>query len=227
MPPPSIIIENAAFGYPGSVVLRNVSLTLPAGALVAITGDNGSGKSTLLHSLAALLPALGGTIRFVAPAAGATPAAIRPRMGFVSQFDALDDVYLFTGMEVVLAGVRMAGIPGMPLPRDARERAAAALRRVGAQEFAHGRFSEMSGGQRQRILLARALVLEPELLMLDEPVSGADTESRGLIAAFLEEQRDTGAMTILLSSHDLALVSRLATHRLHLANGGAELNKLA
>jgi ABC-type Mn2+/Zn2+ transport system ATPase subunit len=221
MAPPSIIIENADFGYLGNVVLRNVSLTLPAGALVALTGDNGSGKSTLLHSLAGLLPVLGGTVRFD------MPDAAHPRTGFVSQFDALDNVYLFTGTEVVLAGVRMAGAPGMPLLRNARERAAVALEEVGATEFAHGRFSEMSGGQRQRILLARALVLHPELLILDEPVSGADAESLALIAAFLEKQRDTGMMTILLSSHDSVLVSRLATHRLHLADGRAALRAIA
>ncbi|MDR1818610.1 MAG: ATP-binding cassette domain-containing protein [Puniceicoccales bacterium] len=250
--PSAIRIENVDFGYPAQTVLRGVALTIPAGALVALTGANGTGKSTFIHTVAGLLPPLAGKISFatenapaVAPTTEAAPAptnaspapkppepptapaapaaaefsATRPVIGLVGQVDALDAVYLFTGSEVVLAGARLARPPAAPLSRDARARAAEAIRAVGAEAFAARRFSEMSGGQRQRVLLARALALAPQILALDEPVSGVDAESRDAIAGLLAELRDTGAMTILLSSHDPAFWEPLATHRLQFEDG--------
>jgi ABC-type Mn2+/Zn2+ transport system ATPase subunit len=214
--PPAIYIENADFGYPGNTVLASVSAELPGGSLVALTGANGSGKSTFLHTVLGLLPPLKGVVRFDREGAGDLPA-----IGLVGQFDVLDNIYLFTGMEVVLAGARLARPPAAPLSRNARECAAEALEAVGAGVFAKRRFSEMSGGQRQRVLLARALALEPEVLALDEPVSGVDAESRDAIAALLAALRDAARMTILLTSHDQTFWQPLATHRLHFENAAA------
>jgi zinc/manganese transport system ATP-binding protein len=220
--PPAIYIENADFGYPGNTVLANVSAELPSGSLVALTGANGSGKSTFLHTVLGLLPVLKGTVRFEHGEGGERGNGDLPIIGLVGQFDVLDNVYLFTGEEVALAGARLARPPAAPLSHNARERAADALKAVGAEEFAKRRFSEMSGGQRQRVLLARALALAPEVLALDEPVSGVDVESREAIATLLATLRDTAKMTILLSSHDPSFWQPLATHQIHFEDGVVE-----
>jgi ABC-type Mn2+/Zn2+ transport system ATPase subunit len=219
--PPSILCENAAFGYPGHVVLRDVSLLLPGGALATITGGNGSGKSTFLRTLSGSQPVLSGTLGFDF---GDSAFTHNPRIGLVSQRDSIDDLYLFTGWEVALAGTRAARLPGAFVNRSARERTANALEQTGATGFAKRLFSELSGGQRQRILLARALALQPDVLVLDEPVSGVDAASLEHITALLETLRDTKTVTLLLATHDPVLVSRLATHRIHLEDGHATLN---
>ena len=217
-PPPAIFCENATFGYLGHPVLRDVSLLLPSGALVAITGGNGSGKSTFLRTVSGSQPLLDGTLAFDF---GETALVRSPRIGLVSQRDSIDDLYLFTGWDVALAGARAAGLPGALVSRSARELTTEALAQTGATGFAKSLFSELSGGQRQRILLARALALQPDVLVLDEPVSGVDAASLEHVATLLETLRTAGTVTTLLASHDPALVARLATHRIHLEGGVA------
>ncbi|MDR2863736.1 MAG: ATP-binding cassette domain-containing protein [Puniceicoccales bacterium] len=222
MQPLAIYCREASFGYPGHAVLQNITLTLPAASLVALTGDNGSGKSTLLSTLSGLQPLLSGELGFDF---GDTPAR-KPRIGIVSQRDKLDDLYLFSGYDVVLAGAHFAALPGKPVGKEAHARVETALAQTGAAGFARRRFSELSGGQRQRVLLARALVLQPDVLALDEPVSGVDASSLEHIATLLEALHKAARMTILLASHDPALVARLATHRVHLSDGTATITTL-
>jgi ABC-type Mn2+/Zn2+ transport system ATPase subunit len=219
MQPPAIFCKNATFGYTRHIVLRDLTFDLPAGTLVALTGDNGSGKSTFLRTLSGLQPLLSGELGFDFAPAPARP----PRIGIVSQRDKLDDLYLFSGYDVALAGARAAALPGKPAGKDARARVETALAQTGATGFARRRFSELSGGQRQRVLLARALALQPDVLALDEPVSGVDADSLEHIATLLEALHKTARMTILLASHDPVLVARLATHRVHLSTGTATL----
>lgn len=211
---PALVLEQAVFGYPGHVVLPGVSLTLPGGGVIALTGDNGAGKTTFLRTLCGLQPLLGGALRFTGTAGAVAP---RPGIGLVGQRDRLDDLYLFSGYEVVLNGARAAGRSSL------RRRVADSLEQTGATAFDRRRFSELSGGQRQRILLARALALQPDWLVLDEPTSGVDAPSAQRLAALLEELRDTAALTILLASHDTALLARVATHRVHLSGGAVTL----
>ncbi|MDR1496942.1 MAG: ATP-binding cassette domain-containing protein [Puniceicoccales bacterium] len=236
--PPAVLMEEATFGYQGRIVLRGVTLSLPAGAFVAVTGDNGSGKTTFLRTVAGLTPLLGGLFHFVdteltaqakAEAENAEQPlfAIKPRIGFVSQRDKLDDLYLFTAYEVVCAGARLAMSPGAPVGAGTRMRVWEALERVGGTELAHLPFAKLSGGQRQRVLFARALALEPEVLVLDEPVSGADAGTLERVTAFLENLRAEGQMTVFLASHDATLVARLATCRLHLSNAEVACEFLA
>jgi ABC-type Mn2+/Zn2+ transport system ATPase subunit len=233
---PAVFMEEASFGYQDRVVLRGVTLSLPAGAFVALTGDNGSGKTTFLRAVTGLAPLLDGFFCYLDPdkppvrsEAGAAPTffTLNPRIGFVSQRDKLDDLYLFSAYEVVCAGARLAGCPGVPVGADAKRRVEAALETAGASEFARVLFSKLSGGQRQRVLFARALALQPEVLVLDEPVSGVDADALAGIATLLETLRDEGRMTIFLASHDPALVARLATHRVRLCDGDAECETLA
>ena len=197
--------------HPAFDAVKGVSLEICRGETVAIVGESGSGKTTLARAMMALAPLSGGRIAFagadVARARGATLAALRRRMQFIFQdpFSSLDP-----RMRVVDAVAE--GLHGLrPGSRERRKRALAMLARVGidmaqARRFPH----ELSGGQRQRVCIARALVLEPEFVVADEPVSALDPSVQAQVLKLLRDlQRDRG-FTLLFISHDLAVVGEIA-----------------
>jgi len=188
-------------------VLRDVSLAIRAGEVCAITGASGSGKSTLLNLLGLLDRPDAGRVLFDGEDLGDTSVDRRARLrnrciGFVFQsfhllprLSALDNValpFLYRGLS----------------PRSCRDRAMAALERVGLADRAHHRPDAMSGGQRQRVAVARAIVGKPQLLLADEPTGNLDSESaRRIIDLFAALNADTG-VTIVLVTHDPAIAAR-------------------
>ncbi len=192
--PALLEIEGAAFGYGERRVLSEVSLRLERGRMVGVAGPNGSGKSTLVRGVLGLLQAQEGRV-----------TRNTQRLGYVPQRDTLDALFPITALEVVNTGAygRLHGFR-MLCPED-RRLARLALERVGLSSRAQRLFSQLSGGQRQRILLARALVMRPELLVLDEPTSGVDTEAEAAILELLEELRDEGLSVLLVSHRMVAL----------------------
>ena len=185
-------------------MLRDVDLDVPRGAVTALVGVNGSGKTTLLRTLIGLLPPLGGSIR----AAGGR----RPRLGYVPQADASDVLFPVTAEQVVLMGCtpRLGWWrrPG----RAERAAAAACLERFGVADLAGRFFRDLSGGQRQRVLLARALVDDPQLVVLDEPVRGLDLTSAAALVALLSDLSRTEERAVLVATHSLDLVANHADH---------------
>jgi ABC-type Mn2+/Zn2+ transport system ATPase subunit len=186
-----LAVENLAAGYgTGAPVLREVSFSVEAGRSVCVLGPNGGGKTTLFRVLLGELE----------PRAGRMAMDGRP--AYVAQTERTRLDFPVTALDVTIMGTLAQGRWWLP-PRRAQRRAAlAALGRVGLADSAGTTFGELSGGQRQRTLLARALVQQSRLLLLDEPLSGVDPASATLIAGLFGELR-AGGHTLLVSSHDV------------------------
>ncbi len=201
--------------------LREVNLAIPRGKTVALVGESGSGKSTLARCLALLEPPSSGEIRFdgknVSTANAKELGAYRHRIQLVFQDAASALNPAFTLQEIVEEPLLVQGI-GDAASR--REVALAALEEVGLMRtWAMRRPLQLSGGQRQRLAPARALVLKPEFLILDEALSGLDLSVQAQIVNLLLELQAAHGLTYLYISHDLALATHLADQIAVLSSG--------
>ena len=196
--PLTVELGAVRFAYGASPVLEGADLELEAGEFVVLAGHNGSGKSTLLKLCLGLLRSQAGTVRVL----GGSPEdpAVRRRIGYAPQ-----GLRVVTSIPVSVDEVVTAGLtPVRPMIRripDEDSRIASALKAVGMEDLAHECLFELSGGQQQRTILARALVADPPLLLLDEPTTGIDQSLRPRLAAELRARADRGA-TVLAVSHD-------------------------
>ena len=192
-----ITARNMAVHYSGAPVLDDVNFSISGGEIVTVVGPNGSGKSTLIRALLGVL---------------------RPTTGFMEQKP---------GLRVGYVPQRLAIEPTMPLTvarflslpkRQAAEVVAKVLERVGASGLQGQQMTELSGGQFQRVLLARALLVDPEILILDEPTQGLDAPGIAQFYELIEQLRVEIRCAVLLVSHDLHVVMR-ASDRVICLNG--------
>lgn len=210
---PVIDLDDAAFGYGGRVAVRGLTARVAPGDSVALIGPNGSGKSTLLRGLLGLTEHLGGGLSVL----GGEPRRALDRIGTLPQADRRERELPLSLRQVVTMGLFRELGPLRPVGRSGRERVAAAIDRVGLGERAGSRFGELSGGQQQRGILARALVGDPELVLLDEPFNGLDRPNREALLATVNALR-AGGTTLVISTHDLELARLACSHAL-LVNG--------
>ncbi|QBE49024.1 metal ABC transporter ATP-binding protein [Leucobacter triazinivorans] len=210
----ALSMSDAAFGYAGETRVRSLTLEVPEGAAVALIGPNGSGKSTLLRGVLGLAELTAGSIRVL----GTSPDRARRGVGSLPQADTRDASLPVTLRQVVTMGLYRSRGALRPIGRAGRAAVDGSLDRVGLREFAGRRFGELSGGQQQRGILARALVANPRLLLLDEPFNGLDRENREALLHLVRELRDEGR-TVLVSTHDLEIAQQACTHVLLLASG--------
>ena len=195
-------LRDVSFSYRGVPVLEEVSLEVAAGDVLAILGPNAGGKTTLLKLVLGLLRPDSGSVRVL----GGSPLEARGRVGYVPQRAHFDLDFPIRVIDVVLMG-RLAGRGvGRRLRSADRERARGALEQVEMRELADRPIGQLSGGQLQRVLIARALALEPELLLLDEPTASLDERIGRSIWELLEEL--SGRMAVVLVSHDIGAISR-------------------
>jgi ABC-type Mn2+/Zn2+ transport system ATPase subunit len=187
---PAVLAENLAVGYGGPPVLREVSFAVAAGQAVCVLGPNGGGKTTLFRALLGELDPTSGTVR------------VSGRPAYVAQTERTRLDFPVSAFDVALMGTLAHGRWWLPPRRDDRAAARSALERVGLADQAEMPFGELSGGQRQRALLARALVQDAPVLLLDEPLSGVDPASARLIDEVFAGLRDEGR-ALLVSSHDV------------------------
>ncbi len=198
-----IEIENLTVGYDKTPILWDLSVSIPSGILCGIAGPNGAGKSTLLKAAMGLVKPLSGTITFF----GQPLSKMRKKIAYVPQRESVDWDFPITAFDVVLMGrYNRLGLFGRPRKSD-REAAERALKQVGMEEYASRQISQLSGGQQQRLFLARALVQEPEILLLDEPFSGVDLTTEKAIYEILLGLKEKGK-TILIVFHDLPSAER-------------------
>lgn len=176
-------------------VLRHVSFDLPARAIVAIVGPSGAGKSTLLNLAAGLIRPDDGAVKVLG--VDTRGAVDWGRVGYMFQDDRL------LPWRVALGNVTLALEAGAMPSQERRQRACAALDVVGLKDFADAYPHQLSGGMRSRVALARSLVGEPELLLMDEPFSRLDPQTRGSLHRELLRIRDLRRLSILFVTHDV------------------------
>jgi ABC-type Mn2+/Zn2+ transport system ATPase subunit len=196
----ALTLDGLTVAYPGAggLALHAVSLSVTTGVRVALVGANGSGKSTLLKAVAGLLRPQAGTIRVY----GLPVGACHHRVAYLPQRGEVDWRFPVTVERLVLAG-RYVHLGWLRRPgRADRERVSTVLQQLGLAELAGRQISQLSGGQQQRALLARALVQEADLLLLDEPLSAVDAASRQIITGVLDGLRRAGK-TALVATHHL------------------------
>jgi ABC-type glutathione transport system ATPase component len=221
---PILEARQAGFAYRrGAPVLADVSISVTAGRSVALVGESGAGKTTLLRLLLGLTRPTSGRILF--DGAELTPRD-RGRMRefrrnvqtvFQDPYSSLDPRQRVG--RIIAEPLRSLGLAAAG-PVGAGDRVAAALRAVGLPPDAARRYPhEFSGGQRQRIAIARAIVSEPRVLLADEPVSALDVSTRVRIIDLLAELQETRGLTVVVVSHDLAVVATLCRHTAVLERG--------
>ncbi|MBA2726807.1 MAG: ABC transporter ATP-binding protein [Parachlamydiaceae bacterium] len=197
--PPILSFENVDFAYSDSPVLKNVSFNIKTGESIGIIGPNGGGKTTLLKLIMGFLKPTSGTISLF----GKCPPFSVDAIGYVPQVSRFDRQFPISVFEVVLSG-RLSRLPWYGRYRNEDYDAAnAMLEKVGLSEFQNCAFGTLSGGQAQRTLIARALVSEPKLLLLDEPTASVDVHAEAHIYQLLRELQ--GNITLIMVTHDLSV----------------------
>ena len=195
---PALEVHDLTVSYQRKPVLWNVDLAVPPGKLVGILGPNGAGKSTLIKAVMGLLPLSSGWVQVF----GKPVEAQRDKVAYVPQRESVDWTFPVTAMDVVLMG-RYGSIPWYRrIGRRERELARQALDKVGMLPYASRQISNLSGGQQQRVFLARALVQDSEIYLMDEPFAGVDAATESAIVRLLQDLRAAGK-TVLLVHHDL------------------------
>ncbi len=197
----------------GTEILHGVSLQTAPGEVVALMGGNGSGKSTFVRAIVGAVPHDGGTIAMFGEEA--TPNS-RKRIGYVPQRVSAAGGVSATAHEVVASG--LLGHRALRPPRDTAARVREALSALSVEDLAKHDVSRLSGGQQQRILIARALVRNPELLILDEPMAGVDLHSQVALAHALGHLKEHG-VALLIVVHELGSLTRLIDRAVVLEHG--------
>ena len=215
-----IEIDHVTFGYDASrTILNDISLRFQRGKVTSILGSSGCGKTTLLRLIGGVHAANSGTVRFDGEVVDSRNRdqlyRLRRRMGVLFQFGALvTDLSVFDNVAFPLreqSDLTEAMIRDIVLMK---------LNAVGLRGAAHLRISEVSGGMARRIALARAIALDPELIMYDEPFAGLDLISMGVAARLIRTLNDVTGSTSLVISHDVPECMAISDYVVLLANGG-------
>lgn len=199
----AIEIHDLTVSYNRKPVLWGIDCDLPSGEMTAIIGPNGAGKSTLMKAMLNLIPCASGYTKFF----GESINDIRSKVSYMPQRESVDWDFPITVEQVVMMG-RNHAIGLMKRPRQSDNLLVTrALQQVGLESFAKRQISELSGGQQQRVFLARALVQDAEIFLMDEPFAGVDTATEEMILDTLHSMKASGK-TLVVIHHDLLSVSK-------------------
>jgi zinc/manganese transport system ATP-binding protein len=220
-PTPAVIADNLTAGYPSKTVWRNANFTINRGEFVAVIGPNGAGKTTLFRLLLGLQQPISGAIKIF----NARPKRGNPRIGYVPQRHMIDSETNIECLELVrlaISGKRW----GFNLSsQDDCKMAFDTLRAVGAAELAHRSLSALSGGELQRIFLAEALVSNPDILLLDEPLSNLDIKRTQELVRLISTVGRSRNVTAFLVAHDINPLLPFLDNVIYIANGKVATGK--
>ena len=221
-PAPAVALDGVAVARRGRTVWSDGSFVIPRGGVVIVIGPNGSGKTTLLEVLLGLIPPTSGSLEVL----GAAPRRGNPQIGYVPQnyTAAIGDAV--RGRDLVALG-RLGNRWGPSRLRGGdREAINRALASVAADGFADQRMSQLSGGQQQRIAVAQALVDDPELVLLDEPLANLDMRNQQEIVDLLGQLRAEREVTIMVVAHDLNPLLSILSGAVYLLDGHAHFDTI-
>jgi len=213
-------VQDLQIRYGKNVVLDNVSFRIERPSLVAVIGPNGAGKTSLLRAIIGLVkPSKGKVIIFGRDSTGKVAKDIKARIGYVPQRDVINYTMPITVRDVILSGLlEKISPPRTVLSRTVEDKVEAISHELGIEDLLDRFFSDLSGGQQQRVLLARALVKDPDILLLDEPLSNVDEVGKYEILRLLRNLVTSGK-TVLLVTHDINIAIEWADYVL-LVNKG-------
>lgn len=204
-------LQRVSYRYEKENVLEDINLSIHKGDFLGIVGPNGSGKSTLLKQILGLLKPQNGTIQLFSQ--DITRFKDWQKIGYVSQkANSFNTGFPATIFEVVASGLTKKLGLFRKLTKADRLNVVKAIQLVGMEAYLHQNIGELSGGQQQRIFIARALVSEPELLILDEPTVGVDAKNVASFYELLEDLNKKHGITLLLVTHDIGTISDKVTH---------------
>lgn len=211
MSEPIIKIEKLSYKYDDHYVLENINLEVPKGAFIGLVGPNGSGKSTLLKLILGLIKLQQGTIELFGN--DLRTFKENERIGFVSQkANSFNSGFPATVFEVVLSGLtKKVGWFKYPSKMH-KQKAIEAIQAVEMAPFIDRNIGELSGGQQQRVFIARALVSNPELLILDEPTVGVDAKRVEGFFTLLEKLNKQLGITLVMVTHEIGTITNKVTH---------------
>lgn len=199
-----ISVNNLAAGYGNVPVAENINFKVDKGDYLCIIGENGAGKSTIIKTLLGLIP----------PVSGEILIGDGKRIGYLPQQTTLQKDFPASVMEIVMTGL-LPGKKGLFFNKKDREKAEEKLRLLGIEDLKKKNFRYLSGGQQQKVLIARALCISADILLLDEPVTGLDPMATEDLYKVISDIHDKGTAIVMIShDRDAALVN--ATHVLYL-----------
>jgi len=204
-----LVLRSLTVGYGRRIILRGVSADIPRGELVSIVGANGTGKSTLLKAIAGLLPLVDGTIELF----GRPIDEMRSHVAYVPQREEVDWSFPVSVRDVVMMG-RYPRL-GWFRPARAEDESAvdAALEELGIADLARRHVRELSGGQQRRAFIARAVAQEPDVVLLDEPMSGIDAATHDRILELFDAWRQRGKVIVQATHGDVHGESMIVLRR--------------
>jgi ABC-type Mn2+/Zn2+ transport system ATPase subunit len=194
-------------------IVEGVTFWIPVGEFVCLCGPNGAGKSTLLKAILGLIEPTAGAIRIH----GKPPQLARDKVGYVPQRKSFDRDFPARAVELIVAAMR-GGWPGHVRPHE-RDRAHAALEKVGGEHLLDKPLAGLSGGETQRVFLARALINDPALVILDEPTAGVDVAGRAELLDLMMQISRSDHLAAILVTHNVAAVAKTAERIVYLEAG--------
>lgn len=197
-PLPLVRVDNITTGYNGLKVLENVSLDIFKGDFIGIIGPNGGGKTTLIKSILGLMDLWMGKIRF--------PQG-KPRMGYLPQLSQIDKSFPISVKDVIASGLKTKSQIFPRIGKEGNKKISSTIKDLGLESVIQKPIGELSGGQLQKVLLGRAIINQPELLILDEPNTFIDKSFEKELYDWLDEVKDK--ISILLISHDVGTITPL------------------
>jgi zinc transport system ATP-binding protein len=197
-------IDKLSYTYPDNLVLDNISFTMDEGDILGIIGPNGAGKTTLFSCMLGLRDDYTGTIKILGEDIKKKNSKVFKSIGYIPQKKTIEQNFPATVEEIVSLEITTAD-------KTSKEKIALALETAGLLAQKDRRVGELSGGQQQRVLIAKAMVNNPKLLILDEPVTGIDLEMQNRFYSLLKRLNQENNVTIIWASHDLDAVNRFAT----------------
>lgn len=209
-----LVVDHVSHWFGERQVLNDINLKVDGGQILAIMGASGGGKTTLLRCITGLLVPTDGDVIVDEVSVRQSPETVRQKLGIVFQSAALFD-YLNVEQNVSFGVERQRKLKGKSLTEHVEQM----LRLVGLQDSAHLMPSELSGGMKKRVGLARALAMEPSIVLYDEPTSGLDPVTAYAIDSLIVKMREELGITSIVVSHDLSSVFRVADQIAFLERG--------